>query len=316
MIINNASALQALFTSFIAKFQDMYTSMPTYLDKLATTTTCATEIVRFPWMGQLPVVREWVGDRVENSAALKFHDVTPKLFETTFGLSKDKIEDDQFGFFSANILPQMAYAAAKWPDFELVDTIRANPLWADGKAFFATDHPIHVDNAAILGFDGLSYYNNAYTSMPLTIDNYALVRQRMMNRVGENGKSLGIMPNLLVYEASNEQTAMHILKSSFIAPGVFGNQTSQVGAVNNIYMGSAEGLLIPEFGADVGTWYLLDTTKPVKPFGWVLREAFNFAQRTSPTDPVVFDQNKYLFGGRGRGAAYLSYPFLASRCVP
>ncbi len=42
MIINNASQLQALFTSFIARFQDMYQATPVYLDKLATTTTCAT----------------------------------------------------------------------------------------------------------------------------------------------------------------------------------------------------------------------------------------------------------------------------------
>ncbi len=317
MIINNASQLQALFTSFVAKFQEMYTSGPaTYLDKLASTVTTTTEVVRFPWMGQLPVVREWIGDRKENSAALKFYDVTPKLFETTFGLDKSKIDDDQYGFFSSFILPQMANEAKKWPDYRLVDEIRANRLWADGKAFFATDHPIHVDNPAIVGFDALSYYANEYTSMPLTLDNYALVRQRMMNRVGENGKSLGIMPNLLIYEASNEQTALHILKSSMVAPATFGNQTSQVGAINNPYVGTAEGLLIPEMGADVGRWYLADTTKPIKPFGWLQREAFSFAMRTSPTDPVVFDKNKYLFGGRGRGEAFNGFPFLVSRCTP
>jgi phage major head subunit gpT-like protein len=317
MIINNASQLQALFTSFIARWQDIYSSGPaTYLDKLATTTTCVTEIVRFPWMGQLPVVREWTGDREENSAALKFHDVVPKLFETTFGLDKSKIDDDQFGFFASNIIPQMAMAARKWPDFRLVDEIRANRTWSDGKAFFATDHPIHVDNSAIKGFDGNNYYANDYTSLPLTLDNYALVRQDMMGRVGENGKSLGVTPNLLVYEHTNEQTARHILQSGVIAPGVFGNQTSQVGAIDNIYKGSAEGLLIPEFGADPGRWYLCDTTKAIKPFGWLLREAFSFAQRTDPRDPVVFDKNKYLFGGRGRGEAFNAFPFLASRCTP
>ncbi len=316
MIINNATALQALFTSFIARYQDIYQGTPVFLDKLATTTTTVSEVVRFPWMGQLPTVREWIGDRKENSAALKFQDVVPKLFETTFGLDKSKIDDDQFGFFASNILPQMAMQARKWPDYRLVDEIRANRTWADGKAYFAVDHPIHVDNPAIVGFDGNPYYSNEYVSCPLTLDNYAMVRQEMMGRVGEDGKTLGVMPNLLVYEASNEQTALHILKSSMIAPGTFGNQTSQVGAINNPYVGTAEGLLIPEFGADQGRWYLCDTTKPVKPFGWLLREAFSFAQRTDPRDPVVFDKNKYLFGGRGRGEAFNAFPFLASRCTP
>lgn len=324
MIINNASQLQALFTSFVARYQDLYNSLPApYIDKLANTTTTTTEITRFPWMGQLPTVREWIGDRKENSAALKFFDVTPKLFETTFGLDKSKIDDDQYGFFSANILPQMAYAAKKYPDFRLVDEIQANRTWSDGKAFFATDHPIHVDRSEVVGFDGNNYYSNEYTSMPLTLDNYALVRQDMMARVGENGKSLGVMPNLLVYESSNEQAALHILKSSMIAPGTFGNQTSQVGAINNPYVGTAEGLLVPELAYDtvgaaatLGRWMLLDTTKAIKPFGWLLREAFSFAMRTSPTDPVVFDKNKYLFGGRGRAEAYGNAPILASRCTP
>ncbi len=324
MIINNSTQLQALFTSFVARYQDLYNSLPApYADKLATTTTTTAEIVRFPWMGQLPVVREWIGDRKENSAALKFFDVVPKLFETTFGLDKSKIDDDQYGFFSANILPQMAMAARKYPDYRLVDEIQANRLWSDGKAFFAVDHPIHVDDSSIKGFDGNSYYANEYTSMPLTLDNYALVRQRMMARVGENGKALGVLPNLLVYEASNEQAALHILKSAQIAPGVFGNQTSQVGAINNPYVGTAEGLLVPELAFDsgagsatLGRWLLLDTTKAIKPFGWLLREAFSFAMRTDPRDPVVFDKNKYLFGGRGRAEGYGNAPILASRCTP
>jgi phage major head subunit gpT-like protein len=314
MIINNASQLQALFTSFVAKFQDMYQATPTYLDKLATTSTTTTELVRLPWMGQLPTVRKWIGDRKENSAALKFYDVIPDLYETTFGLDKSKIDDDQYGFFSSYILPQMAMNAKKWPDYALVDWIRANPTWSDAKAFFAVDHPIHVDDASVKGFDGNNYYANDYSSMPLTLDNYAIVRQAMMNRVGENGKSLNIVPNLLVYEASNEQTALHILKASSVAPASFGNQTSQVGAITNTYAGTAEGLLIPELGADPGRWYLCDTTKPIKPFGWLLREAFSFASRTDPRDPAVFDKNKYLFGGRGRGAAHGGFPFLVSRC--
>lgn len=315
MIINNATQLQALFTSFIARFQDMFTQIPTFIDKLATTTTTTTEIVRFPWMGRLPAVREWVGDRIENSAALKFYDVTPKLFETTFGLDKSKIDDDQYGFFSSHILPQMAMQARKWPDYALVKFILDNPEWADGQSFFDTQHPINVDDASVLGFDGNSYYANDYTSSPLTLDNVARIRQAMMNQVGEDGKSLEIVPNLLVYEASNEQTATHIIKSDYIAPASYGNQTSQVGMVSNTMKGMFEGLLIQPLGAAPGTWYLADTTKPIKPFGWLLREAFSFAQRVDPRDPVVFDKNKYLFGGRGRGQAFGGFPFLVSRAA-
>lgn len=315
MIVNNATQLQALFTAFVAHLQTMFTGTPTFLDKLATTTTTTTEIVRFPWMGRLPTVRKWIDERKEVGAALKFLDVTPELFELTVGLDKNKIDDDQFGFFSSNILPQMAMQAAKWPDYDLIDFIRSNPNWSDGVAFFANNHPINVDDPSIKGFDGNATYANDYTTTPLTLDNVAKVRQAMMNLVGEDGKSLEIVPNLLVYEASNEQTANHILKSEYIAPSAYGNQTSQVGMVSNTMKGMFEGLMLQPLGADPGTWYLADTTKPVKPFGWLLREAWSFAQRIDPRDPVVFDKNKYLIGGRGRGKAYGNFPFLVSRAA-
>ncbi len=204
--------------------------------------------------------------------------------------------------------------AAKWPDYRLVETILANGLWADGKAFFATDHPLNVDNSAIVGFDTNNYYSNFHASTPLTLDNYAATRQLMMARCGEDGKSLNIVPNLLVYPPALEQTARHILESPLIAPGSFGNQTSQVGNINNLYKGSAQGLMIADFEKEPTGWYLMDTTKPIKPFMWVLREAFSFAQRVDPRDPVVFDKNEYLFGGRGRGEAGFGFPFLADKC--
>lgn len=315
MIINNATQLLALFTSFVAKYQDIYQQTPVYLDKLATTTTTMTEIVRFPWMGQLPTVREWVGDRQVNSAGLKFYDVVPKLWESTFGVNKDKIDDDQFGFFASHILPQMAMNAKKYPDYAVVDFIRSNPLWADGKTFFATDHPIHVDDASIKGVDGNNYYKNDYSNLPLTHDNYALVRQAMMSQVGENGKNLNIIPDTLIYPPQLEAQANLILKAEMIAPGAFQNQTTQVGAITNVLKGSAAGLLIPDFAPDDDTWYLADMSKPIKPFLWVLREAWNVAVRVDPRDPVVFEKNEYRFGGRGRGAAGGGFPFLISRAA-
>src|SRR5258708_9730962 len=145
MIINNAAQLEALFVSFQARYQDFYVQVPTYLDKLATTIPVTTEILRLPWMGRLLPMRKWLGDRQVNSAALKFYDIVPDLYETTFGLNKSKIDDDQWGFFANNILPQMAMQTRKWPDYAMVDWIQGNFLWSDGLHFFDDDHPRNVD---------------------------------------------------------------------------------------------------------------------------------------------------------------------------
>jgi phage major head subunit gpT-like protein len=309
MIVNNAAALEALFVTFELRYQQMFQQTASYADKLATTIPTNSEILRLPWIGRLPTMREWIGDRQVNNAFSKFYDITPKLFEMTEGLNKSKIDDDQWGLFASNILPQMAMQARKWPDYRIVDTIRANGLWSDGLPFFDENHPVNVDK------DALGTYANDYPSTPLTHNNYAAVRQAMMAQVGEDGKSLGIMPNLLIAPPQLEQTALLILKASMIAPGAFGNETTQVGAITNVYQNSAELLVIPELSPDADTWYLVDTTKPVKPFVWALREAPSFAMRVDPRDPVVFDRNEYLFGARARGEAGFGFPFLASRAA-
>ena len=309
MIINNASQLEALFVSFQARYQDFYVQTPTYLDKLASTIPVTTEILRLPWMGRLLPMRKWLGDRQVNSAGLKFYDIVPELYETTFGLNKSKIDDDQWGFFANNILPQMAMQTRKWPDYTMVDWIRSNPVWSDGFNFFDTGRPRNVDDPT------MGTYDNDYPTTPLTHNNYAQVRQAMMAERGEDGKSLNITPNLLIVPPQLEQTALLILKASMIAPGAFGNETSQVGAITNVYQNSAELLVVPELSADDDTWYLADTSKPVKPFVWALREAPSFALRVDPRDPVVFDRNEYLFGARARGAAGGGFPFLVSRAA-
>jgi len=47
-------------------------------------------------------------------------------------------------------------------------------------------------------------------------------------------------------------------------------------------------------------WFLLDTSRSVRPIVWQEREKYTFEQKTSPTDDNVFFQNEYLYGVRAR----------------
>jgi phage major head subunit gpT-like protein len=308
-IVNSASALQALFVAFDLKYQSVFQATPRYADKLAMTIPVGTETLRLPWIGKLPVMREWVGDRVINNAFSKYYDIVPRLFELTEGLDKSKIDDDTWGLFASQVIPQMAEQVAKWPDYRLADVIQANGLWSDNLPFFNSAHPVNVDD----GSKGT--YANDWTGRPLTHENYRYVRQQMMAQVGEDGKNLGIRPNLLIHPSNLEADAAVILKAENIAPGAFGLQTTQVGAITNTLRGTAEMLWIPEFDTNPNTWYLADTTRPIKPFVWAIREAPSFAMRTDPRDPVVFDRNQYLFGARARGEAGFGFPFLVHRAT-
>ncbi len=50
-------------------------------------------------------------------------------------------------------------------------------------------------------------------------------------------------------------------------------------------------------------WFLLDTTKPIKPLIYQLRRAYEFVAKDDPKDDNVFNKKQFLYGVDGRGAA-------------
>lgn len=58
---------------------------------------------------------------------------------------------------------------------------------------------------------------------------------------------------------------------------------------------------VSNFGGGAGTaWYLLDTSKAIKPFILQLRREYAFVSKTAVTDDNVFDKNEYVYGVDGR----------------
>ncbi|WP_337050265.1 Mu-like prophage major head subunit gpT family protein, partial [Serratia fonticola] len=58
-------------------------------------------------------------------------------------------------------------------------------------------------------------------------------------------------------------------------------------------------------------WYLLDTTKPVKPFIFQEREQPTFVQQTSMDSDAVFMTRKFRFGCEARGESGFGFWQLA-----
>lgn len=57
-------------------------------------------------------------------------------------------------------------------------------------------------------------------------------------------------------------------------------------------------------GGGSGTrWMLLDTSRPIKPFIFQERRAFDFVRMDAPTDEVVFNRKEYRYGVDGRCTA-------------
>jgi phage major head subunit gpT-like protein len=142
MIINSGN-LAILFRAFNAAFQKGFTGVAPMWNRIATEVPSTTGTEDYGWLGSIPGMREWVGDRQINN--LKQHDysIKNKPFELTVGVPRDKVDDDQYGVY-APMMETLGQTANEHPDtliFALLAAGFTTPCY-DGQNFFDADHPV------------------------------------------------------------------------------------------------------------------------------------------------------------------------------
>jgi len=146
MIITNAS-LQALRTGFSKLYQDGFKLAETNHEAITMVVPSSTASNTFGWLGQMPNVREWTGDRVINNLKEHSYAIANKEFEVTVGVKRTQIEDDQLGQFDS-IMTETGAQMARHPG-ELVWLLLAAGFTTtcyDGQYFFDTDHPVNAEH--------------------------------------------------------------------------------------------------------------------------------------------------------------------------
>lgn len=310
----NPANLTAFFQNVDATWASAYQSTDVWIDKVATTRASKSSQELYSWEQMVPTLREWVGPRLTEPLAAYFYSLLNKRFELTLSADVNMIEDDQYGVFFDKVR-MAALRGKKWPDYTMYPVIQAgdSTLCYDGQNFFSKTHPINLYDPGF-SVNSSTTQSNLFTSTPLTPDNLATVAQTMRTWVDEGGQPLGVKPKLLVIPPQLELTARNILNAAFIAPANVGGNT-QVGANDNVLKGYMDLLVIDELGVtDATSWYVIDPTKPMKPFIWQLRKAPVLTPRVAPNDPSVFDLDQFLWGIKARGVAGYSLWWLAAKC--
>ena len=142
----NAGNLANLSTGYKASFNTGFRNADSYWEKVATRVGSATSHNTYAWLGQFPRLREWVGDRVVKEMAVHGYKIQNRKFESTIGVSKDTIEDDEYGIYNP-LFEEMGYAAKTHPD-ELLFALIAkgfSEVCYDGQYFFDNDHPVKAN---------------------------------------------------------------------------------------------------------------------------------------------------------------------------
>ena len=142
MLITRA-ALDAAYLGFKTVYQGAFGGVKPLWNNVAMEVKSTTSQEVYPWMGAMPSIREWVGDRVVQN--LKNHDfsIKNKNYELTVGVPRDKFEDDQLGVFTP-MFSELGRSVAAFPDKLVFDALKAGltTLCYDGQNFLDTDHPV------------------------------------------------------------------------------------------------------------------------------------------------------------------------------
>lgn len=147
----NIANLQALFTGYRANFQQGFDSLgdaaQQYQQIVTDVPSTHTQEV-YPWLKQLPRMREWLGDRVIHGIGAASFSIVNRKFEMTVAVGRDAIEDDSYGLYSP-LMVELGRSSAEHPNLLVVEVLEGNPLCYDGQHLFDTDHPVTDASGAI-----------------------------------------------------------------------------------------------------------------------------------------------------------------------
>ena len=282
MIVNQAN-LRGLNVSYSTAYNKAFEGVESNYGKIATTVPSTTAETSYKWLGQVPQMREWIGEREIQKLSSYGYSIVNKKFEMTVAVPRDDIEDDQYGVYTP-LFSNMGEAAAQHPDILCFDALKGGfkEKCYDGKYFFAEDHPS--------GEGGKKAVSNL-SHDKLDADSYEMARASMMSITGDKGKSLNLVPDLLVVSPANEKAARLLLKADLI------NGTT------NVLKDTAELLVATELADMPDAWFLLCTKRFLKPIIFQKRKAIKMTALTKDTDQNVFMSDEFVWGADGRSNA-------------
>lgn len=286
-MIVNASAINAIFVNLKATFNKAFDAAPSTWAKIAMRVPSTGVQNDYAWLENFPKMRRWVGDKVIKNLKAGKYTLKNEDFEATIAVARNDIEDDILGIYAPQA-QNAGFSAKQWPDELIFDIVNGgfSTECFDGQYFFDTDHPVNGQSVSNKGTKALSVATLAAAQA-----SYGAARTAMRKFLDEEGRPLNITPNVLLVPPALEDTARALLTNERLEDGK-----------PNPYRGTAELVVDARLTSDTA-WFLLDTTKPVKPFIFQERKAPVFVQQTKMDSDDVFKRGVFNFGVESRGAA-------------
>ncbi|AWW56536.1 Mu-like prophage major head subunit gpT family protein [Pasteurella multocida] len=135
--------VKSLFTGFAKNFKEGLAKAPSQYTAIATVVKSTTASNTYGWLGQMPGLTEWVGDRTLTAIQSHGYAIVNKKWASGVEIQRTDIEDDNVGIYSP-LIEELGRAAAEKPDELVFAALKAGFTTEcyDKQYFFDTDHPV------------------------------------------------------------------------------------------------------------------------------------------------------------------------------
>ncbi len=291
MLINKGN-LEQIFINLKTTFHKAFDAAPSAWAEIAMEVPSTGKENDYSWLSNFPKMREWIGDKVVKSLEAYQYVIRNKRFEATVEVQRDDVEDDALGIY----LPQAQGAgesAKQWPDELIADACNGafvNPCY-DGQYYIDTDHPVGDGNGGVASVSNRLTVALSAATQAAAIASLGAAETMMMKFKDDEGRPLNVVPNILMVPPALASVANILYANDQLNDGQ-----------PNPYKGKYKVRVDPRLTSDTA-WFLLCTTKAVKPFVYQPRKKPVFVSQTDMSSDDVFMRGKWKFGAEARGNA-------------
>ena len=283
----NGANLNAIFLNLSKVFNQTFNEVEVEYPAIAMVVPSNGAYVDYRWLANFPQMKEWIGKKHITKLAEYDYVIRNKDYAATIEVRRNDIEDDQIGIYKPQA-ESAAWSAKQHPDelvFEAVNKAFTAKCY-DGQPMISGSHKVGK-----LTFSNKGTKKLSIASLAAAQASYGVARTTMMKFKDESGRPLNVKPNILLVPPAQEDVANALMTVDRLEDGK-----------PNPYKGSAKVQVSTRL-TDDDAWFLLDNTKPVKPFVYQVRKKPVFVSQTNMDSPSVFMEGVFFFGAEARGAA-------------
>jgi phage major head subunit gpT-like protein len=252
-------------------------------------------IQSYGFLGRGAVMEE-LKDRAREQQVNQFnYSLTDKTYKGRLSIDRRTLEDDQYGLLMKRVRALGVEPVRHWNKLAYTGlALGATTLCYDGQYFVDTDHS-----------EGDSGTQSNKSTTALSDTQLQLAEAAMMGFVDDKGECMEIMPDTLVVGPKLARFASDLLESSVIVKepgdGAIASGATTYTPRDNYFKGKYALVVSPYLsGTYDDYWFLLDTSREIKPIVIQSRSDVPITIETDMEEPSAKMKEKFSFDARGR----------------